>query len=127
MTEPTRFNHAGPHFVVSDVPVAVDFYSVALGFGVDYLDGEPPHYAVVFRDNVYIHLSLRAPLSSPIGPGCAFLAVSGIDPLWARVAAARVEVIEPLADRDYGHGARFRVFTIRDPYQNVLRIGESLA
>ena len=36
-----RFNHMGPQFAVEDVSRAVGFYAAVLGFGLDYLDGEP--------------------------------------------------------------------------------------
>ena len=35
-----RFNHIGPQFLVDDVSQSVGFYAAALGFGLDYLDGE---------------------------------------------------------------------------------------
>jgi len=81
---------------------------------------------VVCRDEVYLHLSLQGPQGFPDGPGCAFVAVTGVEVLWARISSTATEVVEPLADRDYDQGVRFRVFTIRDPDLNVLRIGEIL-
>jgi catechol 2,3-dioxygenase-like lactoylglutathione lyase family enzyme len=126
VSDEVRFNHVGPHFLVEDVAGAVAFYSSVLGFGVDHEGGAPPQYAVVFRDEVYIHLSRRGPLGYPAGPGAAFVAVAGVDEVWSRVSSTEVDVLEELEDRDYGDEIRFRVFTIRDPGQNVLRIGEPL-
>jgi catechol 2,3-dioxygenase-like lactoylglutathione lyase family enzyme len=122
-----RFNHIGPQFAVRDVSRAASFYRNVLGFGLDYLDGDPVRYAVVFRDEVYIHLSLSDHTGFQPGGGRAFVAVSAVEPVWERaVSKARDSVCESLANRDYGHGVRFRGFAIKDPDGNVLRIAEPL-
>ena len=48
------YNHIAPQFSVKNVEDSINFYSQILGFGVDYLSGSQPNYAVVFRDEVYI-------------------------------------------------------------------------
>jgi catechol 2,3-dioxygenase-like lactoylglutathione lyase family enzyme len=127
MGEQTRFEHVGPHFAVRDVTRAKSFYERVLGFGLEYLDGEPPEYAVVFRDEVYIHLSVSNHRSFSPGGGRAFIAVSGVEHLWERVRSEADESIcESLEERDYGHGVRFRGFAIQDIDGNILRIGEPL-
>ena len=127
MSTNVRFNHVGPQFAVDDVQQAVGFYAAALGFKLDYLDGEPPHYAVVFRDEVYIHLSLSNDPGFNPGSGRAFIAVSGVEYLWEQVrSVAEESICESLEDRDYGHGVRFKGFAIRDPDGNILRIAEPL-
>jgi catechol 2,3-dioxygenase-like lactoylglutathione lyase family enzyme len=127
MKNGVRFNHVGPQFAVENVEQAVGFYAAALGFKLDYLDGEPPRYAVVFSDEVYTHLSQPQPPDFVSGGGRAFVAVSGVDRIWDR---ARVEapdsIVQPLQDLDYGHEVRFRVFTLSDPAGNTIRIGEPL-
>ena len=128
MSTNVRFNHVGPQFAVDDVQQAVGFYAAALGFKLDYLDGEPPHYAVVFRDEVYIHLSHPQPPAHESGQGRAFIAVSGVDAIWERARSAAPEaILQPIQDLDYGHGVRFRMFFISDPAGNTLRIGQPLA
>jgi len=127
MTDEIVFNHLGPHFLIQDVSRSIEFYARILGFHLEYVHGSPPTYAVVFRDDVYIHLSRTGAFGYPSGPGCAFISVSGVEALWQRVAAAKPDVVEPLDDRDYGHGVLFRAFTIRDPDDNVLRIGQPLS
>ena len=119
-----RFNHIAPHLYTADLQRSRAFYERILGFSLDYSDGEPPHYMVLCRDDVYIHLSHTAPLGVPQHPGAAFLAVADIDSLWGHVSAQPGCVVAQLADADYGGGVRFRVFTVRDPDGNVLRIGE---
>lgn len=125
MDEQMRFNHIGPHFAVRDVPRAMSFYQAVLGFGVDYIAGDPPQYVVVFRDEVYLHLSLSDDPAFQPGSGRAFVAVKGVDQLWEKVLTVSEEsVCESLDERDYGHGARFRGFAVKDPDGNILRIGE---
>jgi predicted enzyme related to lactoylglutathione lyase len=127
MESGVRFNHIGPQFAVDDVGKSVGFYSAVLGFGLDYLDGDPPHYAVVFRDEVYIHLSAPDLQSVRSGAGRAFVAVSGVDAIWERAKSqAPHAIVQPLEDLDYGHEVRFKVFAIADPSGNTLRIGEPL-
>jgi predicted enzyme related to lactoylglutathione lyase len=127
MKKSVRFNHIGPQFAVDDVERAVGFYAAVLGFDLDYLDGEPPRYAVVFSGDVYIHLSQpQAPDFVP-GGGRAFVAVSGVEAIWDRACSeAPDSIIQPLQDLDYGHDVRFRVFALSDPAGNMIRIGEPL-
>jgi predicted enzyme related to lactoylglutathione lyase len=118
------FNHIAPHFTASDVERTSAFYESVLGFAIDYSDGEPPHYVVVCRDEVYIHLSHARVDGAPPHPGAAFVAVAGVTELWDRVRTQPACVIAPLRQTDYGQGVRFNVFAVRDPDGNVLRIGE---
>ncbi len=122
----TRFNHIGPHFYTSDVGRSREFYEAVLGFTLDYVDGQPAHYVVMCRDDVCIHLSRPGPFGLPQHPGAAFVAVAGVDLLWSQVAHHEDAVLAPLAEVDYGTDVRFRAFAVRDPDNNVLRIGEPL-
>jgi catechol 2,3-dioxygenase-like lactoylglutathione lyase family enzyme len=127
MNDGVRFNHVGPQFAVEDVEMAVSFYAAVLGFGLDFLDGDPPHYAVVFRGDVYIHLSRPQPPNFVPGGGRAFVAVSGVDVIRERARSeAPNSITQPLEDLDYGHEVRFRIFSLSDPAGNTLRIGEPL-
>lgn len=121
-----RYNHIAPQFIVKDIAKSVEFYSELLGFGVDYLSGSPPNYAVVFRDEVYIHLCIEKASGYKIGPGGAFIVVNGVDEIWKNIQNKNIEIISPLANQDYGVNVHFKVFTIYDLDQNVLRIGEKI-
>ena len=120
------YNHNAPQFAVINVTDSINFYSEILGFKVDYLSGSPPNYAVVFRDEVYIHLCLKETQNYNIGPGSVFIVVNGIEKIWEKIQNNHVEIISPLANKDYGSGVKFRVFTIYDLDKNVLRIGEKI-
>ncbi len=127
MNTRVRYSHVAPQFVVKDVEASVAFYSAALGFNVDYRNGEPPQYAVVCRDEVYIHLSAPDHPAFAAGAGSVFIVVSGIDQLWSRIETSFPEAVHgELEDRDYGQSIRFRVFCLVDPDGNILRIGEPL-
>jgi hypothetical protein len=97
-----------------------------LGFGIDYLSGSPPDYAVVFRDKVYIHLCHQKVVDYNLGQGAVFVVVSSVEKIWQEVQSFGSEVIDPIADQDYRQGVRFKVFTIKDLDENILRIGEKL-
>jgi predicted enzyme related to lactoylglutathione lyase len=121
-----RFNHCAPQFIVQDVARSLEFYKNYLGFEIDYLRGSPPGYAVVYRDDVYIHLCLPESRSFNLVPGCVFIAIRGIDKIWDHIKSTDTEIIDQLAERDFGSDVRFRIFTIKDPDKNVLRIGEKI-
>lgn len=126
MRHKIKFNHCGSQFVVKNVTRAVRFYRNVLGFKTDYLSGSPPSYAVVFRDDVYIHLCHQETQSFSLGTGCAFIEISGVDALWEIVQNTDAEILDPLDNQDYGIGVHFRLFTVKDIDQNVLRIGEPI-
>ena len=117
-----QFTHVGPQFVVRDVNASIDFYKNVLGFKVDYKNGSPVAYAVVYRDEVYIHLCLQETQKFKIGPGCCFICVSNVDKLWDKVQSSRVEIIQSL--KKYGNEVLIKGFTINDLDKNVLRIGQ---
>jgi catechol 2,3-dioxygenase-like lactoylglutathione lyase family enzyme len=119
-----RFNHVAPHFHSSDVTRSRAFYERVLGFSLDYADGDPPHYLVLRRDDVYLHLSLPGPPLTPRHAGAGFIAVTDVETLWSGVSGHHECVVAPLEHVDYGAGVRFRVFAVRDPDGNLLRIGE---
>lgn len=119
-----RFQHIAPHFYTSDVGRARQFYESVLGFALDYVDGEPPQYVVMCRDDVYMHLSQAGLYGTARHPAAAFVAVTDVDALWAQVRERPECVVADLTDVDYGSGVRFRLFAVRDPEGNVLRIGE---
>jgi catechol 2,3-dioxygenase-like lactoylglutathione lyase family enzyme len=124
VSDKIHFDHVGPQFRVESVAASVEFYKQVLGFDIDYSQGSPPIYAVVFRDNVYIHLCEEGPQKAEIGPGCSFIVISEVEQLWSQIQVYAVDVVEPLRENDYGQGLRVKEFSIRDPDQNILRIGE---
>ena len=121
-----RYNHSASQFAVKNVTKSIEFYSEILSFGIDYVSGSPPGYAVVYRDEVYIHLCNLSIPEYRIGPGCTFISVSGVDKIWENIQDKDIEIISPISNRDFGSGVLFRIFEICDLDKNVLRIGEKI-
>ena len=126
MKHSTRYNHSAPQFVVKNVSKSIEFYTKALDFEIDYLTGSPPSYAVVSRDEVYIHLCHQSVLDYILGPGCIFVSVTGVNEIWQNIQDNNIEIISTISDQDFGSGVHFRIFTIFDLDKNVLRIGEKI-
>lgn len=124
MNSEMQFTHVAPQFVVKDVNASINFYKNVLGFEVDYENGSPVAYAVVYSGEVYIHLCLQETQKFKIGHGCCYICVSNVDKLWDRVQSSQAEIIQPLKKNDYGHDTFLKDFTIKDPDENVLRIGQ---
>jgi catechol 2,3-dioxygenase-like lactoylglutathione lyase family enzyme len=51
-------NSAEPQLFVADIQSSCDFYTSKLGFAVAFLDGDPPCYGQVFRDQARLNLRL---------------------------------------------------------------------
>lgn len=96
-----------PELVVPDILAAVDFYTTRLGFSLGFTWGEPVGFAGVNLGEVQIFLSPGT--SEPRGAALNFV-VSNADTLYEYQRANGVEVVEPIADREYG----LRDYTVRD-------------
>lgn len=96
-----------PQLVVPDILAAVDFYTTKLGFTPGFTWGEPVSFAGVNLGEAQIFLSPGT--SEPRGTALNFV-VSSADTLYEYQRANGVEVVEPIADRDYG----LRDYTVRD-------------
>ena len=117
MSEP-KLSSVAPIFQVASMQRALDYYTLVLGFGIEWTSGEPPTHASVARDGVEICLTAAsAPVQSRV-----YIEVDGVDEFFARVSAAGAKVIVPLADRFYG----MRDGRIDDPDGNSIQLGEPL-
>lgn len=104
-----------PTFSCASVPTAVEHYTAALGFSVNYAQ---PDFAVLDREQARILLASRA--DAMPGPGACYLYVRDADGLHAELAArgARVEG-EPVS-QPWG----LREFFVRDLDGNRLGFGQ---
>ncbi|MEN8159943.1 MAG: glyoxalase superfamily protein [Myxococcota bacterium] len=107
-----------PVISVDDLPGALEYYETVLGFTRDWVWGEPPEAAGVYRDRIELQLAQRGKLG-PAGSSHVSLRGTGVDALFEELNAAGAEVRVPIADRPYG----LRDFSIRDPSGNVLDFG----
>lgn len=124
MNKKIRFNHVAPQFVVKEVVESIDFYKKVLGFEIDYKNGSPLNYAVVYKNEVYIHLCLQKTRRYKLGPGCCFISISNVEKLWDQVCLNQVDIVQPLKVNNYSKGVVFKDFIIKDPDDNILRIGK---
>jgi len=110
-----------PVISVDDLSGALDYYQRVLGFTRDWLWGEPPTVAGLYRDRIELQLAQRGKLG-PAGPSHVYLRGSGVDALFEELSGAGVKIHEPIADRPYG----LRDFAVLDPSGNRLDFGAPL-
>jgi catechol 2,3-dioxygenase-like lactoylglutathione lyase family enzyme len=96
-----------PGLAVADLMATIEFYTTRLGFALGFTWGEPPELAGLNLDRVQIFVSTGTP--SPQGAD-VFFAVGNADELYAFHRANGVEVVEEIADREYG----LRDYAVRD-------------
>lgn len=118
-----QLNASCPHFLVSNLAAALDYYVEVLGFERPPLWGEPPGFAMPTRDNYVVMLNQADGLSPrPNGEGIwdAYFWCDDADALHAELTS-RNAVIEyaPLDRPLYG----MREFAVRDTDGHVLAFG----
>jgi catechol 2,3-dioxygenase-like lactoylglutathione lyase family enzyme len=96
-----------PGLAVADLMATIEFYTARLGFTLGFTWGEPATFAGLNLDQVQIFISKGTP--SPKGAD-VFFAVGNADELYAFHRANGVEVVEEIADREYG----LRDYAVRD-------------
>lgn len=111
-----------PILFVRDVPASAAFYRDRLGFGIDFLHGEPPFYGSVSRGDACLHLRCVHE------PNFAELAVREVSLILATI---EVSDVQPLFEEFRGRGVAFAQtptkqnwggtdFHMRDPDGNVI-------
>ena len=115
-----RWKKSYPVYPVADVAASIEWYGRVFGFEVGIVNppGDVPVYAVLYRDDVSIHLLRKddAPhgLTSPVQ--AQFWMDGGLDELFGRVRAMHVEIVQVPGDRPWGH----RDFMVADPDHNIV-------
>jgi len=113
------------HLYVRDIQASTDFFTAGLGFGIDFVYGDPPFYAQVSRDNAQLALrSMDEPffsedirhreglLSASITLGRA----DEIERLFVAYQAADVALAQTLRDEPWGA----KTFIVEDPDGNLI-------
>jgi len=108
-----------PELQVTDIAAAVEFYTTKLGFRLGFTWGEPPGIAGVNLGNVQMFLLRGKP--NPAGCSVSFV-VGDADELYEYQRANGVEVVVPIADRDYG----IRDYRVRDLHGYELSFGHHI-
>ncbi|MEZ4620745.1 MAG: GNAT family N-acetyltransferase [Caldilineaceae bacterium] len=117
-----------PILAAGNVQETVDFYCNQLGFGVDFLVGDPPTYgAVAWRDwsaeNAAIQLRTEVGLDrSRKAVGLFVFVGPAIDALYARYQTHGVTIVNRLATQPWG----MREFTVEDCNGYLLRFGTAV-
>ena len=105
--------------VVSDVRVAVEFYTTRLGFWTAFMDGEPPTFAGVNLGHVQLFLEQ----GTPNPKGCSvYFVVGDADELYEYQKSKGAEIVDPPEDRPY----ELRDYGVRDLHGYHLRFGHRL-
>ena len=116
------FKPAVPILFVRDVPRSAAFFKDKLGFGIDFLHGEPPFYGAVSRGEACLHLRcVHAPNFAEIAARevsliLATIEVSDHRALFDEFSGRGVEFAQTPTRQDWG-GTDFHV---RDPDGNVI-------
>jgi catechol 2,3-dioxygenase-like lactoylglutathione lyase family enzyme len=104
---------------VSDLGAAIDFYVTKLGFRLGFLWGEPAFFAGIMLGEVEIFLKADTPAPNA---GAVVFMVGDADALYGFHLANGVEVVEPIADREYG----IRDYAVKDLYGYRLVFGHPI-
>ncbi len=110
---------------VAHIKTSCDFYTSKLGFAVQFIYGEPPSYAQVFRDNARINLRLvcEAVFAGDVRKREHLLSASitvatanEIKQLFRSFQAAGVSFHQALKKEPWGA----RTFIVSDPDENLI-------
>ena len=116
----TTFRSIAPILQVADLDRSIDFWKRVMAFDVAWIaGGEPASIASFCRDQIYLMVRVE---KNP-RPCDIYIEVDGIDEYFRRVSDAGVNVVHPLADRDYG----MRDGRVEDPDGNQISLGQELA
>ena len=116
------FKPAVPILFVRDVPASAAFFRDKLGFGIDFLHGEPPFYGSVSRGQACLHLRcVHAPNFADLAARevsliLATIEVSDVRALFEEFSGRGVEFAQTPTKQDWG-GTDFHV---RDPDGNTI-------
>lgn len=114
-----KIKAAIPVLFVADVTRSAAFCRDALGFAIDFLHGEPPFYAGVFRDGATLHLRfvhepvVSQELRAEESLLAAFIRVENVSALFDEYRAKGVSFHAPLHDEEWG-GPAFTVVDLDD-------------
>ena len=116
-------SHSATIFQVKDIAESIPYYRDVLGFSIEFLWQDPPSYAVIHREGINIHLTLRAKevsVKDPI-PGL-YVFVHDINSLHMELVEKKAIIHNEIGNRDYG----MRDFDVLDPDWNMITFGMSL-
>ena len=113
---------AVPVLFVRDVPASAAYFQHKLGFGIDFLHGEPPFYGSVARGDARLHLrfvhepNFAALAAREVSLIVATVEVSDVRALFEELGRRGAEIAQPPTRQSWG-GTDLHV---RDPDGNVI-------
>ncbi|HKE58765.1 MAG TPA: glyoxalase superfamily protein [Pyrinomonadaceae bacterium] len=115
------WTRVAPVYPVADVSKAIEWYGHIFGFEVRVVnppDDPLPVYAVLYRDEVSLHLlrADEAPYGLAAPMQAQFWVNSDVDALFERAELLGVKVLQRPDDRPWGH----RDFMVADPDGNIV-------
>jgi uncharacterized glyoxalase superfamily protein PhnB len=131
--KPMTFSKITPNLVVTDMEKSLTFYRDVLGFSVSQTvpDKAPFIFVWIKRDNADIFLNQNMPpqpgapdlyAGRPVGGGTLslYLAMDGIDDLYAKIQQQKVPIVIAMHKEFYG----MREFAVHDPDGYLLIFAE---
>ncbi len=115
------FQRATPVLKSEDYPRSRAFYVEVLGYGVAEEGGDPRRFGIFKRgESVLFVDAWHGPPQPVAGTWDAYIHVSGLVALFAKLEARGAPISRPIEDTVYG----MREFEVTDPDGNVLCFGE---
>jgi uncharacterized glyoxalase superfamily protein PhnB len=105
-----------PIFYVTDIDVAVQYYTTVLGFAQSFRYGT---YVGLKIGSCELHLTVQGEARQIVGAGTAYLVCDEVDVYFSKVKAAGARLKCEPADRIYG----MRDFAVFDLDENQLSFG----
>lgn len=121
-TEPSALQAFAAVFTVSDVGRGMEFYRRALGFREYFRLGDPPTYAIIARDAVYVHLMPASRDANSLGRSTIYVFAADVDALHADLCGRGCPIERAPADYEYG----MRELSVRDPDGNRITFGQEV-
>ena len=109
-------------FYVSDLVRSLEFYTKKLGFGKDFVYGDPVYYAGIELDEISIHLCKPNCCPEKIGKGSVYVFCDSVDDHFEKVKSAGVELKKELETHPHG----MKEFCVIDPDGNYVSFGTKI-
>ena len=108
---------------VDNLAATLEFYEEKLGFKAVYTYGDPPHYAILMRDEVSIHMAEREDTTTEIQPCSVYIYVTDVDAIYKEYKSKKLEMFLPPEDQGYG----MREFEVPDINGHFLTFGQRIS
>lgn len=119
--EAVHFGRVVPTVPVTNIPMALSFYTEKLGFKKVFENGDPVGFVILKKDDAEVHLTLKQDHKAS-DRNVLHMLVSDAQTLYDVLEKANVQIVKGVRDAEYG----LRDFVIADPDGNRIDIGQVL-